>query len=63
LHSTVPQAVLGDVLHEPEEHGGEFVRAEAAAAEYTLPAKYVGYTNNPDRVKLNVAVIYDELKK
>jgi hypothetical protein len=37
--------------------------AEAAAAEYTLPAKYVGYTNNPDRVKLNVGVIYDELKK
>jgi cyclase len=37
--------------------------AEAAAAEYALPAKYAGYTNNPDRVKLNVAVIYDELKK
>jgi cyclase len=37
--------------------------AEAAAAEYALPAKYTGYTNNPDRVKLNVAVIYDELKK
>jgi cyclase len=37
--------------------------AEAAAAEYKLPEKYAGYTNNPDRVKLNVAVIYDELKK
>ena len=37
--------------------------AEAAAAEYKLPEKYAGYSNNPDRVKLNVAVIYDELKK
>ena len=37
--------------------------AEAAAAEYKLPEKYAGYTNNPDRMKLNVAVIYDELKK
>jgi cyclase len=37
--------------------------AEAAAAEYKIPEKYAGYTNNPDRVKLNVAVIYDELKK
>jgi cyclase len=37
--------------------------AEAAAAEYKLPEKYAGYTNNPDRVKLNVGVIYDELKK
>jgi cyclase len=37
--------------------------AEAAAAEYKLPEKYTGYTNNPDRVKLNVGVIYDELKK
>jgi glyoxylase-like metal-dependent hydrolase (beta-lactamase superfamily II) len=37
--------------------------AEAAAAEYKIPEKYAGYTNNPDRVKLNVGVIYDELKK
>jgi cyclase len=37
--------------------------AEAAAAEYKLPEKYAGYTNNPDRMKLNVGVIYDELKK
>jgi cyclase len=37
--------------------------AEAAAAEYKLPAKYAGYTDNPQRVKLNVGVIYDELKK
>jgi glyoxylase-like metal-dependent hydrolase (beta-lactamase superfamily II) len=36
---------------------------EAAAAEYKVPAKYAGYTDNPDRVKLNVGVIYDELKK
>jgi cyclase len=37
--------------------------AEAAAAESKLPSKYAGYTDNPDRVKLNVGVIYDELKK
>jgi cyclase len=37
--------------------------SEAAAAEYKLPGKYAGYTDNPDRVKLNVGVIYDELKK
>jgi glyoxylase-like metal-dependent hydrolase (beta-lactamase superfamily II) len=37
--------------------------AEAAAAEYKIPEKYAGYTNNPDRVKMNVGVIYDELKK
>ena len=37
--------------------------SEAAAAEYKLPEKYAGYTDNPDRVKLNVGVIYDELKK
>ena len=37
--------------------------AEAAAAEYKIPESYAGYTNNPDRVKLNVGVIYDELKK
>jgi glyoxylase-like metal-dependent hydrolase (beta-lactamase superfamily II) len=37
--------------------------AEAAAAEYKLPEKYAGYANNADRVKLNVGVIYDELKK
>ncbi|HEY2944047.1 MAG TPA: MBL fold metallo-hydrolase [Vicinamibacteria bacterium] len=36
---------------------------EAAAAEYKIPEKYAGYANNPDRVKLNVGVIYDELKK
>jgi glyoxylase-like metal-dependent hydrolase (beta-lactamase superfamily II) len=49
----------------------EWVRAEmkagksveAAAAEYKIPAKYAGYTDNPERVKLNVGVIYDELKK
>jgi cyclase len=37
--------------------------AEAAAAEYKVPAKYAGYTAGPERVKLNVGVIYDELKK
>jgi cyclase len=36
---------------------------EAAAAEYTMPAGYALYTNNPDRVKLNIGVIYDELKR
>jgi glyoxylase-like metal-dependent hydrolase (beta-lactamase superfamily II) len=49
----------------------EWVRAEmkagktveAAAAEYKIPEKYAGYTDNPERVKLNVGVIYDELKK
>jgi cyclase len=48
----------------------EWVKAEmaagksvdAAAAEYALPAKYAGYQSNPDRVKLNIGVIYDELK-
>jgi hypothetical protein len=35
---------------------------DAAAAEYALPAKYAGYQGNPDRVKLNIGVIYDELK-
>ena len=35
---------------------------EAAATEYALPTSYAGYTNNPDRVKLNIGVIYDELK-
>jgi glyoxylase-like metal-dependent hydrolase (beta-lactamase superfamily II) len=36
---------------------------EAAAAEYALPASYAGYASNPDRVKLNIGVIYDELKR
>jgi glyoxylase-like metal-dependent hydrolase (beta-lactamase superfamily II) len=36
---------------------------EAAAAEYKIPEKYAGYTDNPERVKLNVGVIYDELKR
>ena len=36
---------------------------EAAAAEYALPAKYTGYAATPDRVKANVGVIYDELKR
>ena len=36
---------------------------EAAAAEYKIPAKYAGYADNPDRVKLNIGVIYDELKR
>jgi cyclase len=36
---------------------------EAAAAEYKIPEKYAGYTDNPDRVKANVGVIYDELKR
>ncbi len=49
----------------------EWVRAEmkagktveAAAAEYKIPEKYAGYADNPERVKLNVGVIYDELKR
>jgi len=36
---------------------------EKAAAEYRIPESYAGYTNNPDRVKLNIGVIYDELKR
>ena len=36
---------------------------EAAAAEYKIPESYAGYANNPERVKLNIGVIYDELKK
>jgi hypothetical protein len=36
---------------------------EAAAAEYKIPEKYAGYADNPDRVKANVGVIYDELKR
>jgi hypothetical protein len=36
---------------------------EAAAAEYALPASYAGYASNADRVKLNIGVIYDELKR
>jgi cyclase len=36
---------------------------EAAGAEYKVPAKYAGYADSPDRVKLNIGVIYDELKK
>lgn len=49
----------------------EFVRAgvaagkspEAIAAEYKVPAKYAGYTAAEARVKSNVQVIVDELKK
>lgn len=49
----------------------EFVRAgvaagktpEAIAGEYKVPAKYAGYTAADARVKSNVQVIADELKK
>ena len=34
-----------------------------AAAEYKIPEKYTGYTNNANQVKTNVQVIYNELKK
>jgi cyclase len=34
-----------------------------AAAEYKIPDKYTGYTNNPGQVKTNVQVIYNELRK
>jgi cyclase len=36
---------------------------DEAAAEYKLPEKYAGYTASPARVKANVQVIYNELKK
>jgi hypothetical protein len=36
---------------------------DAAAAEYKIPEKYAGYTNAASRVKFNVEVIYNELKK
>ena len=36
---------------------------EAAAAEYAIPATYKGYTPNADQTKLNVGVVYNELKK
>ena len=37
--------------------------ADAAAAEYTIPAAYTGYTPNADQTKINVGVVYKELKK
>jgi len=37
--------------------------ADAAAADYTVPAAYKGYTPNADQTKSNVAVIYKELAK
>jgi cyclase len=37
--------------------------AEAAAAEYTIPEQYKGYAPNADQTKINVKVVYDELKK
>ena len=36
---------------------------DAAAAEYAIPPSYRGYTPNPDQTKLNIGVIYNELKK
>ena len=36
---------------------------DAAAAEFKIPEKYAGYTNNPAQAKTNVGVIYNELKK
>ncbi len=36
---------------------------DAAAAEYSIPATYKGYTPNADQTKSNVAVIYNELRK
>ena len=37
--------------------------ADAAAAEYAIPAAYKGYTPNADQTKSNVAVVYKELGK
>jgi cyclase len=36
---------------------------DAAAAEYTIPQSYKGYTPNADQTKSNIGVIYTELKK
>jgi cyclase len=36
---------------------------DAAAAEYTIPESYKGYTPNADQTKSNIGVIYNELKK
>lgn len=36
---------------------------DAAAAEYSIPAAYKGYTPNADQIKQNVGVIYKELQK
>src|SRR5258708_17140344 len=49
----------------------EWVRAEmkagktveAPAAGYTIPGKYAGYTDNPERVKLNAGGCYDGLNR
>jgi cyclase len=35
---------------------------DAEASEWKLPAKYTGYTIAPDRLKINVQVLYDEIK-
>jgi hypothetical protein len=37
--------------------------ADAASAEYAIPATYKGYAPNADQTKSNVAVIYKELAK
>ena len=37
--------------------------ADAAAAEYSIPQTYKGYTPNEPQTKINVAVIFKELKK
>jgi cyclase len=37
--------------------------ADAAAAAYVIPPTYKGYTPNPDQTKINVSVVYNELKK
>src|SRR5436190_7527709 len=36
---------------------------DAAAAEYTIPERYKGYTPNPTQTKTNIQVIYNELAK
>jgi cyclase len=36
---------------------------DEAAAEFTIPAKYAGYTPNANQTKTNIGVIYGELKK
>ena len=46
---------------ESEQKAGKSI--DDAAAEYKIPDKYKDYTNNPNQVKTNVGVIYNELKK
>lgn len=37
--------------------------AEDAAKEYAIPEKYKGYATNADQTKVNIGIVYEELKK